>query len=161
LSYADEAALVSILTTASGQPPWSLIISKRTAKIESQVKMSKYFYLCLKSKQKMDAGEILNILLMIGIGAIAGTLAARIVKKRKYSFIVNTLLGIAGAIVGGYIFGLLNLTPGKHITQMISDTFGVNLPQDFMGKIVSALVGAILILLLSNFVTRNRDRDPE
>ena len=51
-------------------------------------------------------------------------------------------------MVGGFIFQALNMSPGAGITKMISEQFNVELPSDFIGRIVSALVGAIVILLV-------------
>lgn len=96
--------------------------------------------------------DYMNLVVMVIVGAIAGTLAARIVKKDNFGFVVNALLGIAGAVVGGFIFNLLKLTPGEQIVKLISDTFNVDLPLNFVGMIVSATVGAIVLLILSNFV---------
>lgn len=90
--------------------------------------------------------DILKLLLMILVGAVAGTLAARIMRGDHFGFIVNVLLGIAGAVVGGVIFDFLGMTPGKTIVRVISNTFGVELPLNIVGMIVSATLGAILIL---------------
>lgn len=105
--------------------------------------------------------DIIDIILMVLIGAVAGTLAARIMKGDNFGFVVNSLLGIAGAVVGGYIFKLLGLTPGKNIVKMISDTFDVELPGNIMGMLVSSLVGSILILWLSKVLGlgKKRSRD--
>ena len=100
--------------------------------------------------------DYMDLFVMIIVGAVSGTLAARIVKKDNFGFVVNALLGIAGAVVGGYIFKLLGLTPGEHIVKMISNTFNVALPQNFVGMIVSATVGAIVILIFSNFLLGRR-----
>lgn len=94
----------------------------------------------------------MNILIMVIVGAVSGTLAARIMKGSTFGFLVNALLGIAGAVVGGYLFNLLNLTPGKNIVKIISDTFGVELPLNIVGMIISATVGAIIILFIAKLV---------
>lgn len=103
--------------------------------------------------------DIKNLLIMIVVGVIAGSIAARIVKRGQFNFLISALLGIAGAVVGGYLFDLLDLTPGKHITQMLTKTFGVEFPENFIGMLVSATVGSIIILLISNFFQRGRRRD--
>ncbi len=95
-----------------------------------------------------------ELIVMVVVGMIAGSLAARIVKGDNFGLLINSLLGIAGAIVGGYIFKFLKITPGKGIVTMISDTFGVELPQDFVGMLVSATVGAIVILLISRAIKK-------
>jgi len=91
--------------------------------------------------------DIWNIVLMVLVGAMAGSLAGFIIRGNNYGFIVNSVLGIFGAVIGGAIFNMLNITPGKGIVKMISDTFQVNLPLNFVGMIVSATLGAVIILL--------------
>lgn len=98
--------------------------------------------------------DYLNLLVMVVVGIIAGSLAARIVKGDNFGPLINGLLGIAGAIVGGFLFKLLGLTPGQGIVNMISETFGVELPKNFVGMLVSATIGAVLILIVSRFVKR-------
>ena len=96
--------------------------------------------------------DYMNILIMIVVGIIAGTLAARIVKGDNFGVLINALLGIAGAVVGANIFKLLKLTPGAGIVKMIDETFDVQLPQNFIGMLVSATIGAIIILMVARFV---------
>lgn len=96
--------------------------------------------------------DYMNILVMVAVGLIAGSLAARIVKGDNFGILINSLLGIAGAIVGGYLFKMLKLTPGAGIVKMIDETFDVELPQNFIGMLVSATIGAIIILLIARFV---------
>lgn len=103
--------------------------------------------------------DYLNLLVMIVVGIIAGSLAARIVKGDNFGPLINGLLGIAGAIVGGYLFKLLGLTPGQGIVTMISDTFGVELPKNFVGMLVSATIGAVLILIVARFIKKPLQKD--
>ncbi len=102
--------------------------------------------------------DIANIIMMVLVGAVAGTLAARIMRGDNFGFIVNALLGIAGAVVGGNIFNFLKLTPGAGIVKVISETFGVNLPQNLVGMIVSATLGALIILWIARFLRIGRGR---
>lgn len=94
----------------------------------------------------------INILVMVVIGAIAGTLAARIMQGDNFGFIVNAILGIAGAVVGNMIFNLIGVTPGVGIVKAISETFGVVLPLNLVGSIVSATIGAIIILFAARIL---------
>lgn len=103
--------------------------------------------------------EVVNILVMVVVGALSGTLAARIISGDHFGFVINALLGIAGAVVGGSIFNWLGLTPGAGIVRVIDETFGVALPQNVVGMIMSATLGAILILwVLSLLRGRGRTR---
>lgn len=96
--------------------------------------------------------DISNIVVMVLVGAVSGTLAARIMRGDNFGFIVNVLLGIAGAVVGGNIFDFLNLTPGAGIVKIISKTFGVDLPLNLVGMIVSATIGAVIIMWVARFL---------
>ena len=100
--------------------------------------------------------DIVKLALMILVGAVSGTLAARIMKGDHFGFVVNAILGIAGAVVGGYIFNFLNITPGAGIVKVIDQTFGVTLPRNIVGMVVSATLGAILILWVGRFLRRGR-----
>lgn len=106
----------------------------------------------------MEDLNIIKIAVMVIVGALAGTLAARIMKGDHFGFVVNAILGIAGAVVGGTIFNFLNLTPGAGIVKIIDNTFGVQLPQNFVGMIVSATLGSILILWLFRILKGRRKR---
>lgn len=92
--------------------------------------------------------DILNYVVMILVGAVSGSLAGFIIRGNNYGFIVNSVLGIFGAVVGGAIFKTLNISAGRGVTKIIADTFQVDLPENVVGMIVSATVGAIIILLV-------------
>lgn len=103
-------------------------------------------------------GDGFNLLVMIIVGAIAGSLAARVIRGDNFGFIINAILGIAGAVVGGHIFNWLNVSPGRGIVKIIDDTFGVSLPENLVGMIVSATVGAIVILWIMSIFRSRRSR---
>jgi len=98
--------------------------------------------------------DIINILVMVLVGAVAGSLAGFIIRGNNYGFIVNAVLGIFGAVVGGAIFNFLKLTPGKGIVKMVSNTFQVDLPLNIVGMIVSATLGAAIILFGLKLIRR-------
>ena len=104
----------------------------------------------------MEDLNIIQIATMVIVGAIAGTLAARIMKGDHFGFVVNAILGIAGAVVGGFIFDFLNITPGQGIVKMVNNTFGVSLPLKFVGMVVSSTLGAIIILWVGRFLKKGR-----
>jgi len=104
----------------------------------------------------MEDLDLIKIVTMVIVGAIAGTLAARIMKGDHFGFVVNAILGIAGAVVGGFIFDFLNITAGAGIVKVVSNTFGVQLPQNFVGMIVSSTLGAILILWVGRILKKGR-----
>lgn len=76
-----------------------------------------------------------GILIFILIGGIAGWAAGMFRQGKGYGLLANILIGIAGSIVGGWIFGLLGL-----------EYHGI------LGSILTATVGAILLLFVINKV---------
>jgi len=83
----------------------------------------------------------MGIISWIVLGAIAGFLANMIVGGRE-GLIGTIILGIVGAVVGGYI-----ATTVFHK----GDVSGVNVE-----SIVIAVLGAILVLFVWRAITRNR-----
>ena len=80
----------------------------------------------------------------IVLGLIAGYIASRIVKRTGEGVIIDILLGIAGAIVGGWLFRLF-------------ETPGVSGPNAYSSII--AIIGAAVVLLVYHTMFRNfRDR---
>lgn len=106
----------------------------------------------------MIDGVVLKWIIMILVGAISGTLAARIMKGDSFGFVVNSMLGIAGAIVGGFLFDKLNINAGSGIVKIVQNQFGVTLPENFIGMLISATVGAIIILKLTQLIGIGRKK---
>lgn len=71
-------------------------------------------------------------LVAIMIGAIAGWLAGKIVSGGGFGFLGNTVLGIGGAILANWALPML----------------GVSLGGGFVGSVLSATLGAAVVLLL-------------
>jgi uncharacterized membrane protein YeaQ/YmgE (transglycosylase-associated protein family) len=64
------------------------------------------------------------------VGLISGAIAARVVAGRGFGCIADIVVGVAGAIIGGFVLSLFG----------VSGTFG------FWGSIVVAFVGAAVLL---------------
>jgi uncharacterized membrane protein YeaQ/YmgE (transglycosylase-associated protein family) len=71
------------------------------------------------------------------IGVLAGFLGSAIMKGPKLSLLGMLVLGVIGALLGGFVFGLLGLT---------SNTL--------LGSLVTATVGAALLIWLAGYVRR-------
>ncbi len=106
----------------------------------------------------MLEGDIIKWVVMILVGAIAGTVAARIMKGQTFGFIINSLLGIAGGVVGGFLFDKLNINAGSGIVKVVQNQFGVVLPENIIGMMVSATVGAIIILWVTQMMGIGKKR---
>ena len=84
--------------------------------------------------------DIVNILLTLLFGAIAGWLAGFFVWKEKGGLIWNIIIGLLGGFVGGKLLGLLGAT-GSFWSQ-------------WYGQIVCALIGAVVLLWVYNFIKK-------
>ena len=81
----------------------------------------------------------MSFLAWIVLGLIAGFIGSKIVNKRGEGIFLDIILGIVGAVVGGWLFSALG---GHQVT-------GVNLY-----SILVAVVGAILVLIVYHAVVR-------
>jgi uncharacterized membrane protein YeaQ/YmgE (transglycosylase-associated protein family) len=83
----------------------------------------------------------MSIIGWIVLGLISGFIASKIVNKEGEGLIRDIVLGIVGAIVGGYLFSLFG-------AQGVS---GVNLYSMFV-----AVVGAIVVLVIYHSLSGRR-----
>ena len=84
------------------------------------------------------------ILGWIIFGALTGWLASKIVNRRGEGCIVNTALGLVGAVVGGFIF--------RQLTGFRYEFHG------FLISMFVAVIGAILVLFAYHALTYGRPR---
>jgi len=79
----------------------------------------------------------MNILYFLLIGLVAGWLAGQIMKGKGFGIFGNMVIGCLGAVIGGYVFGLLGLS-----------SYGL------IGSLVTALVGAVILLYLVSLIKK-------
>ena len=79
-----------------------------------------------------------DVIVWLIVGFLAGSLAGFVIKREKRGFghLVNLALGLAGALIGGFLFDILKIDMG-----MANISVGL---QD----IVSAFVGSLIFLML-------------
>ena len=82
-----------------------------------------------------------NLLWTIIIGIVAGFLAGKVVKGKGFGLIFNLLVGVGGAILGGWIFGQLGISIG---TGLIS-------------TLITAFIGAIVLLFIINLLKKHNE----
>ena len=83
----------------------------------------------------------MSILGWIILGLISGFIASKIVNKSGEGLFLDIVLGIVGALVGGFLFQTFGM----------SGVSGVNLY-----SILVAVVGAIVVLVIYHAVVRRR-----
>jgi uncharacterized membrane protein YeaQ/YmgE (transglycosylase-associated protein family) len=82
--------------------------------------------------------DIVSLIIFLAIGAVAGWIAGLLTKGRGFGLIVNTLVGIVGAVLGGILFDQLGII-----------TTGL------LGTLVAAVIGAMVLLFLVRLIKRS------
>jgi uncharacterized membrane protein YeaQ/YmgE (transglycosylase-associated protein family) len=83
--------------------------------------------------------ETHGIFWWILIGLIAGWLAGTIARGRGFGCITDVILGLIGAVIGGWIFSRLGIV-----------TFG------FLGSLAAATLGAVLLVAVARIFAGGR-----
>ena len=58
------------------------------------------------------------------IGILAGFVAGRLMRGGGFGILVNLVVGIIGAVIGGWVFGLSNVAGGGIIGSLVTPTVG-------------------------------------
>jgi uncharacterized membrane protein YeaQ/YmgE (transglycosylase-associated protein family) len=82
----------------------------------------------------------MGVILWIIIGALAGWIAEKVTRS-DMGLIMNIVVGIVGAFIGGWIFERLNIVPPG---------------SEFVASLITAVVGAVLLLLILKLVFGRR-----
>lgn len=80
--------------------------------------------------------ELDQILITLAIGAVAGWLAAQIMSRRSLGIVGNIIVGVLGALIAGFLLP------------------GVIPISGYLGQIVSATIGAIVLLIILGILRR-------
>ncbi|MHC4267098.1 MAG: GlsB/YeaQ/YmgE family stress response membrane protein [Planctomycetota bacterium] len=80
---------------------------------------------------------IMNLIYFLAIGAVAGWIAGIIMKGGGFGLLVNMIIGVVGAIVGGFLFGLVGISTGG-----------------LVGSLITAVAGAVTLLFVIKLIKR-------
>jgi uncharacterized membrane protein YeaQ/YmgE (transglycosylase-associated protein family) len=81
--------------------------------------------------------DLQSLIILLLVGAIAGWLAGQIVKGYGFGLVGNIVVGVLGAFIGQWLFPRLGF-----------------LGSDIVGFIISATLGAIILLFLIGLLRR-------
>jgi uncharacterized membrane protein YeaQ/YmgE (transglycosylase-associated protein family) len=84
-------------------------------------------------------GAIVSIIAWIVLGLVAGFIGSKLVNKRGEGLLLDILLGVVGAVVGGWLFSTFGM----------SGVTGLNLY-----SLLVAVVGAIVVLVVFHVLVR-------
>ena len=79
----------------------------------------------------------MSILAFIIVGVLAGWIAGLIMRGHGFGLIADFVIGIVGAVIGGFLFQLLGVS-----------TYG------FVGSLAMAVVGAVVLLAIASALHR-------
>ena len=82
--------------------------------------------------------DLVGIIILLAIGAIAGWLAGQIMKGGGYGLLGDIIVGIVGAAIAGYLLPRLGIFIGGNI----------------IGAIINATIGACILLFVIRLVKR-------
>lgn len=80
--------------------------------------------------------DVITLLVWLLVGAVAGWLAGQIVKGGSFGLVGDIVIGILGAVIGGFLFG------------------GIIVVGGIIGQILSATIGAIILLIAIRVLRR-------
>ncbi len=83
----------------------------------------------------------MSILAWLVVGLIAGFLASKVINKTGEGVMLDIVLGVVGAVVGGFIFNALGHSAPN----------GINIYSIFV-----AFIGSVVVLLLYHMIIRRR-----
>jgi uncharacterized membrane protein YeaQ/YmgE (transglycosylase-associated protein family) len=78
-----------------------------------------------------------NLLIFLAVGVFAGFLAGHIWKGRGFGLLGDLVVGVIGAFIGVWVFGLLHISSAG-----------------ILGLLIAAVVGALILLYLIRAVKR-------
>jgi len=91
----------------------------------------------LRGQEGVDDMEFVWFIL---IGLAAGWLAGQLMKGGGFGIVGNIIVGVIGALVGGFLFRF----------------FGVSAGGGLLGALIVATIGAIVLLFLLRLIKRSR-----
>jgi uncharacterized membrane protein YeaQ/YmgE (transglycosylase-associated protein family) len=80
-----------------------------------------------------------ELIIALVVGAIAGWLAGNIMRGGGYGLIGDIIVGIIGAFIGAWLWGVLGLPP---------------IGPAIVARIITATVGAVILLFILRLVRR-------
>ena len=86
-------------------------------------------------------GDGVGILVMIIVGGVAGWLASIVMgRNASMGILLNIVVGIIGGFLGGFLLG------------------GIIGIDGWIGYLITAFIGAVVLLLIANLIQRGRVR---
>jgi uncharacterized membrane protein YeaQ/YmgE (transglycosylase-associated protein family) len=76
------------------------------------------------NKHEIEGDPTMEFLWFILIGIAAGWLAGQFMKGGGYGLVGDLIVGVVGALLGGWLFGLAGIAAGGLVGQLVVATIG-------------------------------------
>jgi len=76
-----------------------------------------------------------HLLIFLAVGILAGFIAGRIMKGKGFGLLGDLIVGVIGAFIGVWLFGLLNISSAG-----------------ILGLLIAAIIGALILLYIIRLV---------
>ena len=80
----------------------------------------------------------MNLIIYLIVGGIAGWLGSQVMRGKSLGLVGNIIVGIVGGLIGGWLF----------------ETFGIDVGYKLGGSLITATVGAIVLLYIVRLVKK-------
>src|SRR5215212_3160456 len=90
----------------------------------------------------MSVAQFFNLIVWVITGAVAGYVASLLLKTARQGCLVNIILGVVGAFVGGFLMG----------TFLPGGLTGIG----FLDGIINATLGSVVILIALELILHGR-----
>jgi uncharacterized membrane protein YeaQ/YmgE (transglycosylase-associated protein family) len=81
--------------------------------------------------------SLINLVIFLGIGLLAGWVASQLIKGRSLGILWNLIIGVIGSYLGYFLAGVLGLGSGNLI-----------------GQVAIAIGGSLLLLIIIGFIKK-------
>jgi len=85
--------------------------------------------------------ELQSLIIFLAIGAVAGWLAGLLMRGGGFGLLGNIVVGVIGAVFGGWLFGVLGISLGGLVNGLVD-------------SLITAVAGAAVLLFIVGLIKR-------
>ncbi len=85
--------------------------------------------------------ELQSLIIFLVIGAVAGWLAGLLMRGGGFGLLGNIVVGVIGAVFGGWLFGVLGISLGGLVDGLV-------------GSLITAVAGAVVLLFIVGLIKK-------
>ena len=87
------------------------------------------------------SSSVKSLIIFLVIGAVAGWLAGLLMRGGGFGLLGNIVVGVIGAVFGGWLFGVLGISLGGLVDGLV-------------GSLITAVAGAVVLLFIVGLIKK-------